>query len=276
METTLPTTPKFSIITLSYNQRAYLERAVESVLNQGWPELEYIAIDPGSTDGSREYLAQRLANVPAHLVFAPDRGPAHGLNKGLSMVTGDIIGCLNADDAYLPGTLHRVAHAFRRYHGASVIYGDGFKSRGTGGLRPFRSTCFSPRRYAYGMATVVQQATFLHRALLGSIEFNESNHTCWDGELLVDIALSGGQLVHVTEDWGLFEIHSDSITGSNRLRRQYWADHRRIARKAIKRQWRASDELVLRSARAFLRTRNLVHRLYDRARSAQSVSIRTA
>jgi len=176
----------------------------------------------------------------------------------------------------MPGTLHRVARAFQRHQGASVIYGDGFKSRGNGRLRPFHSTSFSPRRYAYGMAIVVQQATFIHRALLGSIEFNESNHTCWDGELLVDIALSGGQLVHVAEDWGLFEIHPDSITGSHRLRRQYWADHRRIAGKAIKRQWNASDELVLRSARTFLRTRNLVHRLYDRARPSRSISIRTA
>jgi glycosyltransferase involved in cell wall biosynthesis len=263
---------KFTIITLSYNQRSYLERAVESVLAQDWPKLEYIIVDPGSTDGSREFLKDRLSAVPGHLLFAPDRGPAHGLNNGLRIATGDIVGCLNADDAYLPGAFQGVAEAFRHHPTASAIYGNGFKSQGKTGLRSFRSTKFSPRRYVYGLSTVVQQATFFRRALLTAVSFNEANRTCWDGELLVDIALSGGQMVHVAADWGIFEIHPASITGSGRLLGQYWADHRRIAKEVLNREWRASDELVLRSVRVLLRSRNLLRRLYDRARSAQSLA----
>jgi glycosyltransferase involved in cell wall biosynthesis len=263
--------PKFTIITLSYNQRRYLERAVESVLQQGWPELEYIVVDPGSTDGSREFLVDRLAAVPGHLLFAPDHGPAHGLNKGLRMATGDFVGCLNADDAYLPGAFHGVADAFRRHQEAAVVYGNGFKSRAAE-LRPFRSTGFTPRRYAYGMSTVVQQATFFRRARLASVEFNEANHTCWDGEFLVDIALSGGQMVHVPADWGIFEIHPGSITGSGRLLREYWADHRRIAGRVLNRQWRTSDELILRSIRLLLRSKNLLRRPFDRVDSTQPLA----
>lgn len=258
--------PKISIITLSYNQRPYLERAVESVLGQGWPELEYIVVDPGSTDGSREFLVDRLAGIPGRLLFAPDRGPAHGLNKGLGMATGDIVGCLNADDAYLPDAFAGVADAFRRHPEATVLYGNGFKSHANAKLRPFRSTRFTPRGFAYGMSTVVQQATFFRRAGIAPVEFNQANHTCWDAELLVDIALSGGQMVHVPVNWGIFEVHPDSITGSGRLARQYWEDHRRIGGKVFKRQWRARDELILRSVRLLLRSRNLLRRPFEQAR----------
>jgi glycosyltransferase involved in cell wall biosynthesis len=270
-----PERPKFTIITLSYNQRPYLERAVESVLRQGWSELEYIVVDPGSTDGSREFLADRLATAPAQLLFAPDDGPADGLNKGLRMATGDIVGCLNADDAYLPGVFPQVADAFQRHHQAAVVYGDGLKSQFTN-LRPFRSTRFSPRRFAYGLSTVVQQATFFRREWIGSLEFNQANRTCWDAEFLVDIALSGSELVHVPADWGLFEIHPDSITGSGRLLREYWADHRRIAEKTLGRRWRTSDELVLQSVRFLLRSRNLLRRPFDRARPAQQLTTEVA
>jgi glycosyltransferase involved in cell wall biosynthesis len=259
-------TPKFSIITLSYNQRPYLERAVESVLGQGWPELEYIVVDPGSTDGSREFLADRLAGVPGHLLFAPDRGPADGLNKGLGMATGDIVGCLNADDAYLPDAFLGVTDGFRRHPEATVLYGNGFKSRANAKLRPFRSTRFTPRRFAYGLSTVVQQATFFRRAGIAPVEFNQANHTCWDAEFLVDIALAGGQMVHVPADWGIFEIHPDSITGSGRLARQYWVDHRRIAGKVFNRQWRASDELILQLVRLLLRSRSLLRRPFEQAK----------
>ena len=257
-------TPKFSIITLSYNQRRFLERAVESVLGQNWPELEYIVVDPGSTDGSREFLVERLSGLPAHLLFAPDCGPAHGLNKGLGMATGDILGYLNADDAYLPDAFLGVTDAFRRHPAATVLYGNGFKSRPNGKLRPFRSTPFTPRGFAYGLSTVVQQATFFRRAGIAPVEFNQANHTCWDAEILVDIALSGGQMVHVPADWGLFEIYPESITGSGRLMRQYWNDHRRIGGKAFNRQWQAGDELILQSVRLLLRSRNLLRRPFER------------
>lgn len=270
------TTPKFSIITLSYNQRPYLERAVESVLGQDWPQLEYIVVDPGSTDGSREFLADRLADAPGHLLFAPDRGPADGLNKALGVASGDIVGCLNADDAYLPGAFLGVTDAFRGHPEATVLYGNGFKSRPNGKLRPFRSTRFTPRRFAYGLSTVVQQATFFRRAGIAPVEFNQANHTCWDAEFLVDIALAGGQMAHVPADWGIFEIHADSITGSGRLAHQYWEDHRRIAGKAFNRQWRSSDELILQTVRVVLRSRNLLRRPFEQAKPIRPLTSEVA
>ncbi len=88
---------KISIVTLSFNQCAFLREALESVLQQGYPDLEYIVIDPGSTDGSRE-LIQSYASGIAHMVFEPDKGASDGLRKGFALATGDICGFLNSDD----------------------------------------------------------------------------------------------------------------------------------------------------------------------------------
>ena len=92
---------KISIVTLSFNQRAYLQEAMDSVLSQDYPNLEYIVVDPGSSDGSRE-TDQQLWPDRSH-IFEPDRGAADGLNKGFARATGDVFGFLNADDLLFPG-----------------------------------------------------------------------------------------------------------------------------------------------------------------------------
>ncbi len=91
---------KISIVTLSFNQKQFLEEALQSVLGQKYPELEYIVVDPGSTDGSREMLDLYKGQL-TELILEPDRGAADGLNKGFSRSTGDVLGFLNADDLLL-------------------------------------------------------------------------------------------------------------------------------------------------------------------------------
>ncbi len=75
---------KISIVTLSFNQRAYLKEAIDSVLSQGYPDLEYIVVDPGSTDGSRKTI-ESYGNRIAHTIFEPDRGAADGLNQRIHL-----------------------------------------------------------------------------------------------------------------------------------------------------------------------------------------------
>ena len=72
----------FSVVTISFNQRQYLEEALHSVLAQDYPAIEYIVVDPGSTDGSRELIAG-FASRLARIVFEPDQGAADGLNLSL-------------------------------------------------------------------------------------------------------------------------------------------------------------------------------------------------
>jgi hypothetical protein len=105
---------------------------------------------------------------------------------------------------------------------------------------------WSLRRYAYGAAVVPQQATFFRRAaLLRAGGFNEENRTCWDGELLVDMARAGGRFHRLGAFLGAFRLHPESISGSERFHAQYVEDTRRIFRKIQGRDWAGRDRFLL-------------------------------
>ena len=106
--------PKISIVTPCLNGADYLAEAMDSVLGQGYPNLEYVVIDGGSTDGSVEIIKKR-ASYLAHWESEPDRGHAHALNKGFSRTTGEIMGWLNADDILHRGSLTLLAQVFGRF-----------------------------------------------------------------------------------------------------------------------------------------------------------------
>src|SRR5882757_342896 len=114
--------PRISIITPSYNQAAYIEQTICSVLGQGYSNLEYIIIDGGSTDGSVDII-RKYENRLAYWVSEKDRGQTHAINKGLERATGEIIGYLNSDDYYLDGALAGIADVFGRHPDLDLLHG---------------------------------------------------------------------------------------------------------------------------------------------------------
>ncbi len=116
--------PLISIITPSFNQGAFLEKSLRSVLLQGYPHLEYIVIDGGSTDSSVEII-QKYQQYLAFWVSEADRGQSHAINKGFSRAKGELLGWLNSDDYLLPGALFKLAEAYLSDPGAGVVYGQG-------------------------------------------------------------------------------------------------------------------------------------------------------
>jgi glycosyltransferase involved in cell wall biosynthesis len=102
--------PRLSIITPSFNQGEFIERTLKSVLDQGWPDLEYIVVDGGSTDASVEII-KRYEDRLAWWVSEPDDGQTNALNKGLRRATGDVVAYINSDDYYLPGAFAKAMAA---------------------------------------------------------------------------------------------------------------------------------------------------------------------
>lgn len=226
---------RISIITISYNQQAYLPACLESVAAQLQPGDQHIVVDPGSTDGSRDLIAHYVQTVAgAKAILGNDLGPADGLNNGFKKAVGDIQAYINADDIILPGALDYVRNFFRGHAQIDVLIGsikimDAFgnvKRRGRVPDMPTRS------RLGAGHWQYYQQGTFFKRSafeLIGG--FNIENKTCWDAELIVDLVLKDAFFCVSSRPLGAFRIHDGSITGSGLLTERYRKDRLRIREK---------------------------------------------
>lgn len=118
-----PDNPKVSIITPSFNQVRYLEQTILSVLNQDYPNLEYLVIDGGSTDGSVDIIKKYQTRI-AYWESEPDTGQSHAINKGIRKSTGDIIAWLNSDDLYFPSAVSHAVQEFKKNNKLALFYGN--------------------------------------------------------------------------------------------------------------------------------------------------------
>jgi glycosyltransferase involved in cell wall biosynthesis len=239
---------RVSIVTISYNQQRFLDECLDSVLSQDVAGLEFIVVDPGSTDGSREIIARRRARLDA-VILEPDDGPADGLNKGFRRATGDILGYVNSDDRLAPGALGYVIAYFDRHPEVDVLC-SAIRIIDQNGRAEFRRRTpdrFDLRAYAAGVCTVGQQATFIRRRAFEAVGgFNPQNRICWDGELLVDLALAGARFATTDRVLGDFRIYPESMTGSGMFRSErYLREHARIADKVRARGIRVDKGFAL-------------------------------
>ena len=112
--------PTISVVTPSFNQARYLERTLRSILDQGYPRLELVVVDGGSTDGSVEIIRAFESRL-AWWVSEPDRGQYDAINKGFAHTSGEIMAWLNSDDLYTPWALHVVGELFARFPGVDWL-----------------------------------------------------------------------------------------------------------------------------------------------------------
>lgn len=103
--------PKISVITITFNSAATLEETILSVTSQDYPDLEYVIIDGGSTDGTLDIIRKYKDKIQI-VVSEPDRGISDAFNKGIARATGEIVGIINSDDILLPGALQKVADSY--------------------------------------------------------------------------------------------------------------------------------------------------------------------
>ena len=226
--------PRVSIVTPSYNQAQFLEETIRSVLLQGYPNLEYIIIDGGSTDGSVDII-RKYEPWLAYWVSERDKGQADALNKGLRIAKGDIIGWLNSDDLYEPGALSLVARYFVKYPEACVVYGNiTFVDEHSAPVRQVRPN-YSREKFVqwwrYKNVGVPSCAAFYRREVFDQVGgFDTNLHYVLDYEFY----LRAGEFYgfhYLPELNSCFRVHTTSKTGTSstpfardtmRIVKSYW------------------------------------------------------
>ena len=174
--------PRITIITPNYNYAPFLEMSIRSVLLQGYPNLEYIVIDDGSTDGSLDIIRKYEPWI-SFWKTGPNRGQTRVLNEGFRMATGDIVNWLCSDDYLCPGALRAVARYFRENPGTDAVVG---KGRIIHLKYNNKLWIFHPRPLDLVPATIpfAQPSCFYRRELLDRPDpLDESYHYLMDLEL---------------------------------------------------------------------------------------------
>ena len=208
---------KLGVVTISFNQAGFLQEAVDSVKVTGPNELDYVLVDPGSSDGSLAIVERNRARF-ARVVSEPDRGPGDGLNKGFAGCGGEVFGYLNSDDRFAPGALDFVAGYFARNQDIDLLLGAIriIDAKGKARRRGRAPDKMDVARYVCGACFAWQQATFFRRELFERTGFNPANRACWDGELVLDMVLAGARVGYTNTILGDFRIYGESLTGSGR------------------------------------------------------------
>jgi glycosyltransferase involved in cell wall biosynthesis len=209
---TMQELPLVSIVTPSYNQGRFLEETIRSVLSQDYPHIEYLVVDGGSTDDSREII-RRYSDRLAWWVSEPDRGQTDAINKGFGRARGEILAWLNSDDTYLPGAVSAAVSYLRGHPEAGMVYGDANLVDEAGdliGKFPARQTDY--RRLRRGYVHIPQQASFFRAGLWRQVApLDPTFYFAMDYDLWVRLARLAPLHYH-PQLWATFRLHGSGKT----------------------------------------------------------------
>ncbi len=195
-----------SIVTPSFNQAAYLEQTMRSVLDQDYADIEYIVVDGNSTDGSVDIIRKYESHL-AYWVSEKDTGQAEAINKGMARAKGEIVAWLNSDDYYLPGAVSSALEAFGKYPAAVLVYGDMLAVDGQGqtiNLLKYQSLALED---LLCFQIIGQPAVFMRRAAFEKAGgLDPTFHFLLDHHLWIRMAQQG-PIVHVDQTWSAARYH---------------------------------------------------------------------
>lgn len=221
--------PRITIVTPSYNQGAYLEETIRSVLLQRYPNLEYIVMDGGSTDGSVEII-EKYAPWITYWESEPDRGQSHAINKGFARATGEIMAWLNSDDVYSPGVVFRVADLLKG-HEDSILVGLSIVTDGPNSLKgAFDRRMPSWKEMVYEAKTFPQPSVFWTQDLWKKAgPLDEDFYYAMDYALWLRMVWQAEFVLHQSEIFSCARTHPNQKTNeidpeSKRRFRQQWVE----------------------------------------------------
>ncbi len=225
--------PKISIITPSYNQGQFLEETILSVLNQDYPNLEYLIIDGGSSDNSVEIIKKYEKHL-AYWVSEPDKGQADAINKGFSKCTGDILCWLNSDDVLKSDSLQLVSDFFLLNRDIDCIIGDLEIINERGGLLVLKkSVPFDFKMHLYTACLIPQPATFFTRKVwqeTGELDYRLNYQM--DYEYFLRMADKGFNFALLRKPLAQFRLHENSKSISD-YKTEFFKDQILIQNKYI-------------------------------------------
>lgn len=207
-----------TIVTPSLNQAAYLEEAIESVLAQDYPAIEYAVVDGGSTDGSADVI-RRYEDRLAWWTTERDRGQAAALNKAFARAQGQILGWLASDDVLLPGTVTRVVRELERDPAALLVYGEAlFVDENGREIFPLPARPFDREEMLRRCENFVVQpgSLFRRRAWELAGPFDEDSHYLFDFAFALRVA-AHGRVQAIDDRLALYRVHAESKSGGGSL-----------------------------------------------------------
>lgn len=214
--------PKISIVTPSFNQGQFIEETILSVIGQGYPNLEFIIIDGGSTDNTVEIIKKYEKNID-YWISEKDNGQSHAINKGFARATGDIFAWLNSDDMYMPGALAYIAQRVRT-QSMGIYFGDclHFKESESG-VQSWGSTVAHMHAYAKleNVDYIIQPSSFWTKEVWQSVgTLREDMYYAFDWEWFLRAKYKGIALHGLGKTLSMYRIHDEHKSGMGGNQRQ--------------------------------------------------------
>lgn len=181
--------PLVTIVTPSYNQGEFIEATILSVLEQNYPNLQYLVVDGGSKDNTLDILKKYEDRLK--WTSEKDKGQSDAINKGFKMAKGEIVAWLNSDDTYEPGAIQTAVDYFLTHPDTALVYGEGdIIDRSGSKVKRFEATQdFDLWMLIHKWDYIMQPATFFKRDALEQVGYlNESLHYCMDWDLWIKLA----------------------------------------------------------------------------------------
>jgi glycosyltransferase involved in cell wall biosynthesis len=204
---------KVSIVTPSYNQGQYLERTIHSVVEQDYPDVQYIIVDGGSSDNSLEIIKHNKKQVD-RWVSEPDQGQTDAINKGFAMAKGEILAWLNSDDTYQPGAISHAVRVLQQHPEIGGVYADAdFIDEQDRRIGRFPATQTNYRKLRNGYVHIPQQTFFFRAELWRKVgPLDPSFNFAMDYDLWVRLTKLAPVLYVPGQIWANFRLHPHSKT----------------------------------------------------------------
>lgn len=228
--TNLQNLPRISVVMPNFNGAKYIEQAIESVLSQDYPNLEFIVTDGGSSDASVQIIKKHEGRL-TYWHSRRDRGQSDAINQGLARAQGDVLTYLNSDDGYVPGALKLVGSYFATQPACDILYGRTIPIDGTGAVVALMRDVsngllergFRKRTLLWWYNYIPQPATFWRRRVFDSVGgMDENLHLGMDYDYWLRVLRAGFRFDYVPHDLAMFRYHpmSKTLTAKGRDRLQ--------------------------------------------------------